>query len=45
MDHTTNIWAEAAKRGEDPEPVKGKKTFTDKPQAKIQINPVEKGPK
>ena len=45
MDHTKNIWAEAAKRGEDPEPVKGKKTFTDKPQAKIQINPVEKGPK
>ena len=42
MDHTKNIWAEAAKRGEDPEPVKGKKTFTDKPQVKIQINPREK---
>ena len=42
MDHTINIWSEAAKRGEDPEPVKGKKTFTDKPQVKVQINPREK---
>ena len=42
MDHTRNIWAEAAKRGEDPEPVKGKTTFTKKPQEKIQINPREK---
>ena len=41
-DHSKNIWAEAAKRGEDPEPVKGKKTFTDKPQEKVQINPKER---
>ena len=42
MDRSKNIWAEAAKRGEDPEPVKGKKTFTDKHQEKVQINPKEK---
>ena len=42
MDHSINIWTEAAKRGEDPEPVKGKKTFTDKPQVKVQINPKER---
>ena len=39
MDHTKNIWSEAAKRGTDPEPVKGK-TFTNKPQVKVQINPI-----
>ena len=42
MDHTSNVWAEAAKRGVDPEPVTGKKTFTGKPQEKIEINPKEK---
>lgn len=43
IENNLNIWAEAAKKGEDPEPVKGKKTFTGKSQETIKINPMEKG--
>ncbi len=42
FDRNTNIWAEAAKDGMDPEPVSGKKTFTKKTQEKVVINPIEK---
>ena len=42
FDRNTNIWAEAAKDGMDPEPVSGKKTFTKKAQEKVVINPIEK---
>ena len=42
FDRNTNIWAEAAKDGMDPEPVSGKKTFTKKAQEKVVINPLEK---
>ena len=42
MGRSVNLWAEAAKRGEDPEAVKGKQTFTKKPQQKIELNPREK---
>jgi len=40
-----NIWAEAAKKGEDPEPVKGKKTMTGEKQSDVKINPKEAMPK
>ena len=42
FDRNTNIWAEAAKDGMDPEPVSGKKTFTKKAQEKVVINPIER---
>ena len=42
FNRNTNIWAEAAKDGMDPEPVSGKKTFTKKAQEKVVINPIEK---
>ena len=42
FNRNTNIWAEAAKDGMDPEPVSGKKTFTKKTQEKVVINPIEK---
>ena len=44
IERSVNLWAEAAKENEDPEPVKGKKTFTKKTQEKIVINPTEKEP-
>ena len=53
LERSVNLWAEAAKTaktkeekvGEDPEPVSGKKTITNKNQEKIVINPIEKQPK
>ena len=44
LERSVNLWAEAAKENEHPEPVKGKKTFTKKTQEKIVINPTEKEP-
>ena len=49
IDRTRNLWAEAAKQGEDPEPVKGKKSLTGEKQETVTINPKEalpgRGPK
>ena len=53
LERSVNLWAEAAKTaktkeekvGEDPEPVSGRKTITNKNQEKIVINPIEKQPK
>ena len=53
LERSVNLWAEAAKtaktkeekEGEDPEPVSGRKTITNKNQEKIVINPTEKQPK
>ena len=42
LDRSVNIWAEAAKKDEDLDPVKGSKTLTKKTQEKIAINPMEK---
>ena len=52
LERSVNLWAEAAKtaktkeekEGEDPEPVSGRKTITNKNQEKIVINPIEKQP-
>ena len=44
LDRSVNLWAEAAKKDEDLDPVKGRKTFTKKTQEKITINPMEKEP-
>ena len=44
LDRSVNIWAEAAKKDEDLDPVKGSKTLTKKSQEKITINPMEKQP-
>ena len=44
LDRSVNVWAEAAKKDEDLDPVKGRKTFTKKTQEKITINPMEKEP-
>ena len=51
IDRNRNLWTEAAKakEGEDPEPVKGKKTMTGEKQEGVKINPKEamptRGPK
>ena len=42
LDRSVNLWAEAAKKEEDLDPVKGGKTLTKKTQDKITINPMEK---
>jgi len=42
LDRSVNLWAEAAKKDEDLDPVKGSKTLTKKTQEKITINPMEK---
>ena len=42
LDRSVNLWAEAAKKDEDLDPVKGNKTLTKKSQEKITINPMEK---
>ena len=39
---SVNLWAEASKKDEDLDPVKGGKTLTKKTQEKITINPMEK---
>ena len=44
LDRSVNLWAEAAKKDEDLDPVKGSKTLTKKTQEKITINPMEKEP-
>ena len=44
LDRSVNLWAEAAKKDEDLDPVKGSKTLTKKSQDKITINPMEKQP-
>ena len=42
LGRSVNLWAEAAKKDEDLDPVKGNKTLTKKSQEKITINPMEK---
>ena len=42
LDRSVNLWAEASKKDEDLDPVKGNKTLTKKTQEKITINPMEK---
>ena len=42
LERSVNLWAEAAKKDEDLEPVNGSKTLTKKTQEKITINPMEK---
>ena len=42
FDRSVNLWAEAAKKDENLDPVKGNKTLTKKTQEKITINPMEK---
>ena len=42
LGRSVNLWAEAAKKEEDLDPVKGGKTLTKKTQDKITINPMEK---
>ena len=42
LDMSVILWAEAAKKDEDLDPVKGSKTLTKKTQEKITINPMEK---
>ena len=44
LERSVNLWAEASKDNEEPEPVSGSKTLTKKGQAKIEINPTEKEP-
>ena len=41
LERSVNIWAEAAKKDEDLEQVKGSKTLTKKTQEKVKINPTE----
>ena len=42
FERSVNLWAEAAKKDEDLDPVKGSKTLTKKTQEKVTINPMEK---
>ena len=42
LDRSVNLWAEAAKKDEDLDPIRGSKTLTKKTQDKITINPMEK---
>ncbi len=42
LERNVNLWAEAAKKDEELDPVKGGKTLTKKTQEKITINPMEK---
>ena len=42
LERSVNLWAEAAKKDEDLEPVNGSKTLTKKTQEKVIINPIEK---
>ena len=42
FERSVNLWAEAAKKDEDLDPVKGSKTLTKKTQEKVTINPIEK---
>ena len=42
LDRSVNLWAEASKKDEDLDSVKGNKTLTKKTQDKITINPMEK---
>tara|TARA_B000000460_G_scaffold128238_1_gene90320 strand:- start:18 stop:419 length:402 start_codon:yes stop_codon:yes gene_type:complete len=42
IERSVNLWAEASKKDEDLDPVKGSKTLTKKTQEKIAINPMEK---
>jgi hypothetical protein len=42
IERSVNLWAEASKKDEDLDPVKGDKTLTKKTQEKITINPMEK---
>ena len=42
LERSVNLWAEAAKKDEDLDPIKGSKTLTKKSQDKIIINPMEK---
>ena len=42
LERSVNLWAEAAKKDEDLDPIKGSKTLTKKTQDKITINPMEK---
>ena len=42
LERSVNLWAEAAKKDEDLEPVNVSKTLTKKTQEKITINPMEK---
>ena len=42
LERSVNLWAEAAKKDEDLEPVTGSKTLTKKTQEKVIINPIEK---
>ena len=44
FERSVNLWAEAIKDNEDPEPIKGSKTLTKKTQEKDTINPIEKEP-
>jgi hypothetical protein len=44
LERSVNLWAEAAKKDEDLDPVRGDKTLTKKSQEKITINPMEKQP-
>ena len=44
LERSVNLWAEAAKKDEDLDPIKGSKTLTKKTQEKITINPLEKEP-
>ena len=42
LDRSVNLWAEASKKDEDLDPIKGNKTLTKKTQEKVTINPMEK---
>ena len=42
LDRSVNLWAEASKKDEDLDPVKGGKTLTKKTQDTVTINPMEK---
>ena len=42
LDRSVDLWAEAAKKDEGLDPIKGGKTLTKKTQDKITINPMEK---
>ena len=42
LERSVNLWAEAAKKDENLDPIKGSKTLTKKTQDKIIINPMEK---
>ena len=44
IDHLQNLVNTKAKEGEDPEPVKGKKTMTGEKQEGVKINPKEAMP-